>query len=183
MNLTDYLTKKGKVARGKTDWLLFATLEIKKGGLWAGDPHLPNADDGCVVKVPRGTYVVEAQARSVEGERIVARLRVRLESADETTLGEQVGESGTDSALIGVSEIAAFEAAYKKPGGAEAVQRAIDEHTEDQDCGILRVAEFPDAVMPFVPIGTDGTGPVFCLRSGRKVVGIELPFMDEPELE
>jgi len=54
MNLKEYLSQKGK-AKGKTkDWLPFCELDVKNGKLWAGDPFLPNEDDGCAVKVPRG---------------------------------------------------------------------------------------------------------------------------------
>jgi hypothetical protein len=62
MNLKDYLSKKGKAPKGNVeDWLAFCTLDVTTGSLWAGDPHLVNADDRCVTKVPRGRYVVEGR--------------------------------------------------------------------------------------------------------------------------
>jgi hypothetical protein len=182
MNLKEYLSQKGKAPKGKTkDWLPFCTLDVKTGRLWAGDPHLPNADDGCVVKVPRGKYVVEGIGLPFGRDRVVSRLRVRLESAPDPKPGKELGDTGTDSAMIGVCEIAAFEAAYKKEGGADRVQEAIDSQT-GKGFGILTVPEFPDAIMPFVPTGSDGNGPVLALMSGGKVVGIELPFMDEDDV-
>jgi hypothetical protein len=158
------------------DWHPFHTLTVKAGKLWVGDPHLPNAEDGCIVKVPSGEYVVECDGLPPLCK-AVSKLRVRLESAKRPRRGKKLGEAGTDSATIGVCEIAAFEAAYKKKGGAEQVQKAIESQTEG--FGVLTVPKFPDAIMPFVPTGGDGNGPVFALMSGTKCVGIDLPFTDE----
>lgn len=55
MNLKDYLSRRGKAPKGKTkEWLFFCELAVKSGKLWAGDPNLPNEDDGYAAKVPRG---------------------------------------------------------------------------------------------------------------------------------
>ncbi len=49
MNLKDYLTKRGKMPKSAaTEWLSLCTLDVTTGALWAGDPHLANADDGHV---------------------------------------------------------------------------------------------------------------------------------------
>ena len=157
-------------------WYPFHTLEIKAGQLWAGDPQLPNADDGLTVNVPAGKYVVEC-----DGEphrcKAVSKLRVRLQEADDIKRGKKLGQTGTDSATIGVCEIDAFETAYKKKGGGDAVQKAIDSQAEG--FGVITVPEFPGLIMPFVPTGSDGEGPVFALMSGKKCVGIELVFASE----
>lgn len=178
MHLKEYLAQKGKAPKEKTkDWLPLCTLEVKSGKLWAGDPYLPNADDGCVVKVPRGTYVVEGIGMPFGRDRVVSRLRVRVETAKNLKLGKELGETGTDSAMIGVCDINAFEAAYQREGGADRVQAAIDS-LGAEDFGVLRVPEFPDAIMPFVPTGSDGNGLILAVMSEGKRVGIELPFMD-----
>jgi len=114
-------------------------------------------------------------------DRVVSRLRVRLKTAKNLKLGKEMGEAGTDSGTIGVCEIDAFEAAYKKEGGADHVQEAIDS-LMGGDVGILKVPNFPDAIMPYVPTGSDGGGPVFAVMSNGKRVGIELPFMDEDDV-
>lgn len=158
------------------DWHTFHTLNIKAGKLWAGDPHLPNADDGLTVKVPSGKYVVECDGLPHRCQ-AVSKLRVRLVSAKCPERGRKLGETGTDSATIGLCEIAAFEAAYKQKGGADQVQKAIESQTKP--FGVITVPGFPDAIMPFVPTGSDGSGPVFALMSGPKRVGIELNFVDE----
>ena len=166
MNLKDYLSKKGKAPKDQTkDWLRFCTLEVATGSLWAGDPHVPNAEDGCVVKVPCGRYAVEGIGVAWRGYRFVARLRVRLESVKDPKPGKELGETGTDHAMIGVCDIKAFDKAW----GA-APEEEIEETIESQtavDFGIMRIGKHPRAAMPFVPTGSDGVGPGLALRSGR----------------
>ena len=180
MNLKDYLSKKGKAQKGKTkDWLSFCTLDVTTGSLWAGDPRLPNAEDGCVVKVPRGRYVIEGIGLALRRDRLVSRLRVRLQSAKKPKLGKEVGTAGTDSAMIGVCDIKAFNKAIGSDSEEE-VQEVIEAQTGD-GFGIITIRKFPGTAMPFVPTGSDGIGPVIALMSGQKCVGIELPFMDEEQ--
>src|SRR3954468_23171775 len=101
MKLKDFLSKKVKVPKAKvTDWLPFCTLDVTSGSLWAGDPHLANADDGHVVIVPVGRYLVEGIGAAMGRSRVVSRLRVRLASAEDPTVGGELGETGTDSAMI-----------------------------------------------------------------------------------
>jgi len=175
------LTKIGAPAIGESknappEWHAFHTLEIKAGQVWAGDPHLPNADDGLVVKVPPGRYVVECDGLPHRCK-AVSKLRVRLQTAKSVKRGEKLGETGTDSGTIGVCEIAAFETAYLQKDGPDLVQKAID--SQKDGFGVITVRKFPALIMPFVPTGSDGTGPVFALMSGAKRVGIELTFMED----
>ena len=156
------------------DWHPFHTLTVKTGRLWVGDPRLPNPEDGCMLKVPSGKYVVECDGLPPRCK-AVSKLRVRLATATAPKRGQKVGEAGTDSATIGVCEIATFEAACKKKGGAEQVRKAIESQA-DNGFGVLTVPEFPEVIMPFVPTGSDGNGPVFALMSSGKRVGIELSF-------
>ncbi|MGC3958587.1 MAG: hypothetical protein QM813_11795 [Verrucomicrobiota bacterium] len=180
MNLKDYLSEKTK-GKGKTkDWLPFCTLDVTTGSLWAGDPHLANAEDGCVVEVPCGRYVVEAIGLAWGKDRIVSRLRVRLEGADNVEIGEELGEAGTDSAMIGVCDIKAFDKAIG-PDTGEEVQEAIESQTGD-GFGVITIEKFPGTAMPFIPTGSDGNGPVMALMSGDRCVGIELKFMDEEDV-
>lgn len=180
MKLKDYLSKKGKASKGRTnDWLAFCTFDVTSGSLWAGDPHVADADDGWITKVPRGRYVVEGVGRAEGRNRFVSRLRVRLQGAKNATTGKELGKTGTDSAMIGVCDIKAFDRACARASEDE-VQGAIDAQTED-GFGVVRLRKFPGAVMPFVPTGSDGTGPVHALVSGGKRVGIELSFAGEED--
>jgi hypothetical protein len=129
--------------------------------------------------MPRGKYIVEGMGIKLGGERLVSRLRVRLKNAKNLKTGKKLCDTGTDSAMIGVCDIRAFDKACGSDSG-EVVQAAIESETED-GFGIIDLEEFPGAVMPFVPTGSDGTGPVFGLMSQGKCVGIELPFTGEDE--
>lgn len=162
MNLADYLSRKSKVTDPeRTDWLSFCALEVRTSALWAGDPYVANAEDGCVVQVPAGNYLVEAIGRSIDRhrDRAVARLRVRLESVHKPEVGEEVGKTGTDHSMIGVCDIGAFNSACRE-GNAEAVQEEIESQADGEDFGIIELTQFPGAVMPFIPTGSDGSGPV-----------------------
>jgi hypothetical protein len=177
MKLNDYLSKKGKAKIG--DWLALCTLDVTTGSLWAGDPCVANADDGYVTKVPRGRYLVEGVGRAEGRHRFVSRLRVRLQSARHLASGKELGKTGTDSAMIGVCDIKAFDRACATALEGE-VQSEIEAQTEN-GFGVVNLRKFPGALMPFVPTGSDGIGPVHALVSGGKRVGIELSFIGEAD--
>jgi hypothetical protein len=182
MNLTDYLSKKGKAPTADVGaWLTLCTFNVTTGSLWAGDPLLTNAEDGCVAKVPAGQYVVEGIGGTQGRYRYVSRLRVRLKTVKSPTIGKKLGNTGTDSAMIGVCDIKEFNKACGRKSGDE-VRQAIETQT-DKGFGILTLKKFPGAVMPFVPTGGDGSGPVFARTAGAKRVGIELPFVNEVQNE
>ncbi len=178
MKLGEFLSGKGKFPRGSTTpWLPFCALQVTTGSLWAGDPYLANAEDGCVVKVPRGTYQVEGVGLSLGRRHVVSRLRVRLATASNPTPGKEAGETGTDSAMIGVCDIKAFDAALGRDGD-DAIEEAIASQTEN-GFGIVKVKRRPGAVMPCVPTGSDGSGPVLALMSSGMRVGFQLAFVPE----
>src|SRR5262245_49451770 len=56
----------------ESDWLEVGTLEVTTGSLWAGDPCVCNGEDGCVVKVPRGKYLVLAKSMDFAGRKRVS---------------------------------------------------------------------------------------------------------------
>lgn len=185
MKLSEYLSGQSKFSAGETtQWLPFCVLHVTTGLLWAGDPHLLNAEDGCVVKTPRGKYVVEGIGLAYRNHRVayrvVSHLRVRLASAVNPKPGKKVGETGTDSAMIGVCDIKAFETAVAHDDD-DPVREAIESQTAG-GFGIVRVKRRPGAVMPVVPTGSDGIGPVFALMSSGKRVGIQLTFMEAEDV-
>jgi hypothetical protein len=178
MNLRDFLSGKGKLQKGKTtQWLPFCTLPVTTGALWAGDPNLANAEDGCVAKVPCGEYRIEGVGILLGRRRVVSSLRVRLQTAAAPKVGKEIGTTGTDSAMIGVCDIRAFDAAVRFVG-EDAFQEAL--HTQiENGLGIIKIKRQPGAVMPCVPTGSDGTGPVFALMSAGRRAGIQLTFREE----
>jgi hypothetical protein len=175
MNLEDYLSKKAKPSkRSASVWLRFCEFHVKSGFLWAGDPHLPNAADGCMVKIPGGRYVMEGIGKAHGRTRVVSRLRVRLADVGDPKVGKEVGQTGTDSAMIAICDLKHFDQACDSLSGEE-VQSAIEKQT-GKGFGIITINKDADAVMPFVPTGSDGTGPVFALMRGRTRIGFELSF-------
>jgi hypothetical protein len=180
VKLSEFLSGKGRFPAGKTaQWLQFCTLHVTTGSVWAGDPYLANAVDGCVVKVPHGKYLVEAVGLKNGRYRVVSRLRVRLATAANPELGKEVGQTGTDSAMIGVCDIKAFDADFAQES-SEAVHEAVQAQTES-GFGIVKAKRRPGAVMPCVPTGSDGSGPVFALVASGRLVGIQLNLMEEVE--
>ncbi len=160
----------------RTDWLPLATLEVTTGSLWAGDPLLPNAEDGCVAKVAPGSYLVEGIGVSRGRNRFVGRLRVRPEAASPIEGGEVLGETGTDSAMIGICDVEAFATALVADENDDPNRPSIEVQTAAGH-GVIRVGPAPArAEMPFAPTGGDGVVAVVSLRSGGRCVGMELNF-------
>jgi hypothetical protein len=180
MTLQEFLKGKGKLDKdASTEWLPFCTLTVKSGRLWAGDPYLPNAEDGCVAEVPPGVYAVEGRGKREGRDRYVARLRVYLSSEAPPDPGEEIGETGTDSCMMGVCDIAPFEA-IKDDQDNESINEALEEDL-DADFGVFTMKRFPDLEMPFVPTMSDGSGPVLGLFVEGRCIGIELSF--DPEAD
>jgi hypothetical protein len=178
--LQDYLASTGRARLGeRTKWLPVCTMEVSTGSLWAGDPHLVDKEAGCMVQVPPGLYRVEGIGAKSGPMRAVVRLRVCLDSVKKPKLGKKVGSAGTDTAMIGVCDIGAFDAACGA-NSDEAVQAAIEAETA-KDFGVVQLAEFPGTFMPFVPTGSDGSSPVRALMADRRCVGFEINFESEAE--
>jgi len=182
VNLTDYLkqNKRGDPPPGTVgvefpDWLDVAGLRVTTGSLWAGDPYVCNAEDGCVVKVPKGDYAVQAKAMDFAGRKRVSRLRVVLQTAENPALGDEVGEAGTDTARIAVCDIGALDAAVGSDD--DQFQELVTAH-DYKECGVVKFRLTRPVEMPYVSSGFgDGSGPVFELTAGRRRVGVELEFL------
>jgi hypothetical protein len=182
MNLDDYLKKNkhdfppvGTVGV-ESDWLDVGTsFEVTTGSLWAGDPYICNAEDGCVVKVPTGTYVLQAKAMDFAGRKRVSRLRVVLDGAEEPAVAKQVGETQTDVAVMAVCDIVALDEAIG--GDNDRFQELVMDHNY-KDCGIVEFEVKTPIAIPYVSTGFGDCGaPVFEVRSKGRLVGIELEFL------
>jgi hypothetical protein len=181
MTLSEYLKKNrhsdppaGTVGV-ETDWLALDTLEVPSGSLWVGDPYVCSAEDGCVVKVPKGTYSVEAKAMDFAGRKRVSRLRVFRRGATQLTLGKRVGETLTDTGLMAVCDIVALGEAVA--GDNDAFNERVVNHNY-KDCGTVRFTMSGPVELPYVAPGFgDCDGPVYGLRSGRRRVGIEVEIL------
>jgi hypothetical protein len=192
VKLKAYLAK-GKEAPPKgptskeTTWMFVERLVVSTGKLWIGDPRMSWAecrnDEGCTLKLPNGTYVVEAKAQEFGAPRLVTRLRAYLDEAEDLKPGKEIGEAGTDSGQMGVCDpkllMAAFAAAFENDEDQilDSLESAFDDH-----CGIYRPKPKTDGCIVYVPSGFgDGGGPVLELRSGRRTVGFETKFIATEE--
>ena len=182
MNLNEYIHQRTgnfpkRGATGKEgDWLPVGELTISTGSLCAVDPMMFNADDGVVVKVTPGSYVVEGKPMDFDGHLRVCRIRIYREDTN-PVLGHQVGEVGTDTAQMALCDI------------DEAYEDFDDAFADDLSDKLLDIAiDGGDIVTLFVGGKTitlavcesglgDGGYPVFELRDGQKLVGLEVEFL------
>lgn len=182
MNLADYLKKTRRdfppagTVGVESDWLdVGASLEVTTGALWAGDPYVCNAEDGCVVNVPAGTYVLQAKGMDFAGRKRVSRLRVVLQGVDQPVVGKTVGETLTDTATMAVCDVAAVDEAIA--GENDRFQELVVDHNY-KDFGVIRFTMAKPIAIPYVATGFgDCDAPVRVLRSGRRVVGMEVEFL------
>ncbi|MCL4790299.1 MAG: hypothetical protein KJ070_26535 [Verrucomicrobia bacterium] len=161
----------------EAEWIPVAELEVVSGSLWAGDPLCMNEEDGCLVTLPSGKYVLAAQGMDFNGFRIVGRLRVYPKTlrADHLKTGRAVGEAGTDSAAITVCDLRALVPAIA--GQEDPFQRELEKQLRAQ-CGLLTSKRVPGIALPYVQSGFgDGTGPVYALQAEGRRVGLELGFV------
>ncbi len=162
-----------------TDWLQLCTIEITSGKLWIGDPLIANEQDGCVGAVAAGTYVIEGIGCISDRTRTVRSIRARLLCASMFQVGPEIGETGTDSGMVGICDIGEFDAACKK---AATVQDELEEKTWRAGFGCIVFKRFRGAVMAFVPSGNgDGCGPVRELLSSGARVGILHDFYTDAD--
>src|SRR5687767_5960807 len=116
--------------------MLTGELEIFTGSIWSGDPFLANEEDGCLAETPNGEYMVEARGYDFDGFRVIGGLRARLNKAESYAIGNKIGETGTDSALIGICDLRRIDSAFA--GNDDEFQSVIDHF----DFGRFGVLEF-----------------------------------------
>lgn len=170
---------RGAVGR-ESEWLGFTQLDLSEGRLLICDlGFIPSEDDGLLVELPAGRYEVQAKVMEYAGDQRVSRLRL-APSGIAASLGEQLGETWTDTAQTSICDFTAmsrhFEAAELDD---DAFGEQLDQTREEQGvCGVLELDAARRAVAPFVDSGFgDGTFPVFALIAGGQRVGVEIEFI------
>lgn len=184
MELSDYLNKgkygfpKKGVAGIESDWMEFGTLEVPFGLLWIGDATVLNATEGCTIEVPPGTYRVELKGMDFKGVRVISRVRVFGSNARKLTLGARQGEAITDSAMIGICDMRAVEAAVTKKHTKEFEKDVRDATAQPGTCieKFLYGKKNFDVAYMLSGIG-DGAYDVYALKSTGKVTGVEVEFL------
>ena len=135
---------------------------------------MANSEDGCVAQVDSGKIVVEAMGTSFDSENVIAKLRAYRFGAVNPARSEQIGETGTDSGMIGIADAILVDDAWQNDLDNEFVDTV--RKFDDRRFGAIR---WKKIVMPFVAVG-DGFGPVFAVTDEvGTLVGLELSFVDE----
>jgi hypothetical protein len=192
MNLKDHFDDRSigisrdAEAVSESDWLPFCDLPVPTGGLWVGDPLMAWAEaqsgDGCVIDVPQGKYRIDAKVlESSDGGRVVSRVRVVLQAIESFSLGDVVGEAGTDSCQMGVADQNELKAAFMTARDNE-YEECIDliEQQTSEAVGIVQPDPDGNGVLAFVSNGTDGGGAILELLSNGERVGIEFETYPAP---
>jgi hypothetical protein len=160
-----------------SDWLDFCPFVLRGSSFLVVDPSfVPSESDGVVLKATSGNYLLKAKVASYGQDHRIARLRVIQESA-QPSLGEQVGETWSDTAMTSVCDLEAVKQVWGEDDDAsfEKVSRYFD---EAGDYGIALLGGRSDPTIPFVSSGFgDGVFPVYELLEGGKVVGFEIVFI------
>ncbi len=187
MNLEEYLkgtkasiatTMPQKGSKGKeTDWLYFCELNLRSGKLLVVDPSYgPKPDQGLLVDLPTGKYVIQARVLNYGPVRYVSRLRVLIQEST-PTVGKSIGTVGNDTAQIGVCDHEVFSEAWGDDDDAslEKIQNTL---WDAEEHGVAVLDEENGAVMPFVSSGFgDGEYHVHELLSDGKLAGVEVEFI------
>ncbi len=160
-----------------SEWLDFCPIALRGSSFLVIDPSfVPSENDGVVIKATPGSYLLKAKVASYGQDHRIARLRVVRESA-QPSLGEQVGETWSDTAMTSVCDLEAVKRVWGDDDDAsfEKVSRYFD---EAGDYGIALLGGSSDPTIPFVSSGFgDGVFPVYELLEGGKGVGFEIVFI------
>lgn len=145
-------------------------------------PIEESGDDGGIVELESGTYGFYLQGVAYGPDKRVARARVLREGA-EVDGREEIGEAWTDLAEVGF---------YEPDLMREAMDNDEDEYEDwmesfydmgDFDLHDVRPHPSDERIKVFVFRSGwgDGTFPVYALKEGNKVVGMEVEFIKSGE--
>ena len=186
MKLRDYFSKKASPkdeppapSGQQTDWLDFCQLVLKGNRVLCVDAQFaPSAEDGLLVELSPGKYLVQAKCVNYGGDKRVSRLRL-LPKKIVATLGAQLGETWTDTAKTSVCDHKVFSEAWGDDDDTS-YEKTSPAFETDKPFGKATLDKASDAVLPFVDSGFgDGTFPVFELLADGKRVGFEIEFIAE----
>lgn len=176
MGIVDFLNNLlsgGDSVEITASWTPIATLAVSGKSLWAGDPFIANEEDGHLIKVANGDYVVEAYLKRSSFQR----MRVRPVEMQDFLIGSKVAEISTDLATASFCDLQALDKAIA--GKHDDFQDVIDGH-DFFGAGELKFSMVDDIHIVYMPSGRgDGTFPVYHLLSKGKTVGMEVDFIPD----
>ncbi len=183
MSMDEYLkdawTKtppKGTLGK-ESEWLDFCDLNLKGNSLLIIDASFtPRANDGLLVELSPGAYLVQAKAMNYISDKRISRLRVFAKGA-EPYIGQEIGTTWTDTAQMGICDHQVFLQSWGDDDDAS--YAVICPTLQDSwTHGIAVLDATTEAIMPFVSSGFgDGEFPVYELLQNGHRVGVEVEFI------
>lgn len=170
--------KDGSVGAERPIWYRVADLDVTSGMIDIAD-FASVLNDSFRMRVPRGTYQVEAKLVDFERCTRVSRLRAIL-AGSEFNLGSKCGEVSLDFAALAVAD---FESARKNLNEREQEKlnkwalRAIGS-TVCAKRSLRFCTHAVSLVLCRAAFG-DGTYPIFRIDERRRVVGFEVEFIPD----
>jgi hypothetical protein len=165
----------GVVGRELPAWFDVAQLQVESGALDVADRNLINS---VRVAMPNGNYIVEGRLIDFGGSLCLSRLRARAEGCA-VRLGESCGKVSVDLGGVAVADIQGVTRGLNSEEQEEWEQRAGG--LWDVFCDGCSM-NFESRVVQFVVAKSgfgDGWYPVFALKSGNDVVGLEVEFIKD----
>jgi hypothetical protein len=138
----------------------------------------PKPEQGFVVDLPKGAYLIQAKVVNYGPVQYVSRFRVAIRDLT-PIVGDIVGTVGNDTAQIGVCDYEVFSEVWGEDDEAslEKIQNTL---WDAEEHGVAILDEEKRAVMPFFASGFgDGEHTVRELISNQDRVGIEVEFIGE----
>ena len=168
-----------------SDWLPFHRLKLEGKALQFVEKRVlglrGNKNRECIeIPVSPGIFEVRCKGIRFGNDARIAALRAYPEGA-EVKLGKRLGAIPVDLAEVSVVDIETFEPSVFED--EERYEDWIDEvlYESDSDCPVgCDIWEPLQMDIPFVASGFgDGTYDVWALKAGRKVVGMEIVFIED----
>ncbi|HEY1174028.1 MAG TPA: tetratricopeptide repeat protein [Verrucomicrobiae bacterium] len=185
MTPKDYFKPAKKITAKKdmpgvfSEWLLLCDYELTGSQMLIVDSDFaPLASDGLLIDLPSGPYQFLVQGADYGGDKRVSAVRV-IRSGAASVLGQQIGETWTDTGTTGFCECEKFIQAFGEDEDAvlEKIRAAVE---KAKCCGVLAKGKTKTPIMPFASSGFgDGTHPVFELLAYGKRVGLEVRYIAE----
>ncbi|MDQ6631682.1 MAG: SEL1-like repeat protein [Verrucomicrobiota bacterium] len=161
----------------QTEWLDFHDFDLKGTSILIVDAQfVPSKEDGLLVSLDSGKYLIQAKANSYGGDRRISRLRIFRKNTI-PQLCSEIGKTWTDTANTGICDFEIFSKAWGNDDDAsyEIIQEDLE---TDNSFGTATLDAARGAVMPFVHSGFgDGSFSVFELVENGVRVGFEIEFI------
>jgi hypothetical protein len=166
----------GVVGRERPQWYSVGKLPIISGRISVADLGAIPGPDAVCVRVPIGDHLVEARLIDFNGSLCLSRVRAR-DAGAKPSFGPQIGQVSVDFGAVAIADLDAIRATLTDDDEddlAELTGEMMGRFGEivhlKFGCRSVRFAVCQSGF-------GDGTFPVFALKAGRRVIGIEVEFI------